>query len=195
MKTLLYIDCCIRDEASRTQQLAQSFLNNVSETYEVTTLKLTKLDLKPLIGEHFEEREQLLTAKNYHHPRFDLAHQLVAADAIVIAAPFWDLSFPALLKLYIEACAVDQITFKSTPDGLIGMCNAKHLVYLTTRGGVYTDSPSEQALPYLRHISTFFGVDHFHAISADGMDIQGYDSKLSLQNAKSEAEALAKTLF
>ena len=63
MKTLLYIDCCIRDEASRTQQLAQSFLNNVSETYEVTTLKLTKLDLKPLIGEHFEEREQLLTAK------------------------------------------------------------------------------------------------------------------------------------
>ena len=34
---------------------------------------------------------------------FDLAGQFAGADTIVIAAPFWDLSFPAALKQYMQA--------------------------------------------------------------------------------------------
>lgn len=43
---------------------------------------------------------------------FKYAHEFANADLIVIAAPFWDLSIPALLKVYIENIAVDGITFE-----------------------------------------------------------------------------------
>ena len=37
------------------------------------------------------------------------AKQFAGADTIVIAAPFWDLSFPAILKTYIENIYVTGI--------------------------------------------------------------------------------------
>ena len=42
---------------------------------------------------------------------FDYAKDFAKADTIVIAAPFWDLSFPASLKCYIEAINILGITF------------------------------------------------------------------------------------
>lgn len=195
MKTLLYIDCCVRGEASRTQKVAQSLLQSINDSYKVIHLKLTDMGLKPLINEDFKERESLLASNDFSHPRFDLAHQLAQADAIVMAAPFWDLSFPSLLKIYIENCAVDRITFKSTEQGLKGLCKANNLVYLTTRGGFYTDNPSEQALPYIKHMADFFGIDNFHAIAADGMDVYGFDSEGSLNDAITKAATLGEQLF
>lgn len=195
MKTLLYIDCCVRGEISRTQKLAQSLLQTVNDSYQIVHLKLTEMDLKPLINDDFKEREALLSSNQFNHPRFDLAHQFAQADAIVMAAPFWDLSFPSLLKIYIENCAVDRITFKSTEQGLKGLCQAENLIYLTTRGGFYTDNPEEQALPYIKHITNFFGIQNFHAIAADGMDVYGFDSEGSLNQSISKASKLGQSLF
>ncbi len=194
MKKLLFVDCCIRKE-SRTKELAQSFLQHVSSDYEIIHLELSKMSLHALINEHFEERQHYLELGQLDHPRFNLAHQIAQVDEVLIAAPFWDLSFPSLLKVYIENCCVDGITFKSTADGIKGLCQANNIIYLTTRGGFYTDSIMEQALPYIKHIGQFFGINQFHYVAADGMDIVGFDSKASLENAKSEAILLAKTLF
>ena len=57
-------------------------------------------------------------------------------DVIVIGAPFWDLSFPAALKLYFENVTVSGITFEYSEKGRpVGKCNAKKLYYITTSGG------------------------------------------------------------
>ncbi len=113
----------------------------------------------------------------------------------VMAAPFWDLSFPALLKIYIENVSVDGITFRSTPEGLAGLCRGTDLVFLTTRGGFYDDGgPLEQAFSYLRGIQQFFGFDRFHAVAANGQDVQGYDGEGALREACKRAAALARSL-
>ena len=39
------------------------------------------------------------------------------ADTIVIAAPFWDFSFPAALKIYIENIYVTGIVSRYGSDG------------------------------------------------------------------------------
>lgn len=194
MRKVLYVDVCIR-ETSRTQTLAQSLLEEAPDNVGIIHLKLDELNLEPLMNEAFLEREKLLEANDLNHERFRYAHQIANVDDIIIAAPFWDLSFPSLLKIYIENCAVDGITFTSTENGLQGLSQAKNLVYLTTRGGFYKDSPQEQGIPYLKYITTFFGIDHFHAIAADGMDVVGYDSESSLKKAQEEAKALGKKLF
>ena len=41
---------------------------------------------------------------------FDLARQFARAEIIVMAAPYWDLSFQAALKQYLEQVNVVGIT-------------------------------------------------------------------------------------
>ena len=132
MKNVLFVDCCIRGEASRTKKLADAFLSALPADCRVTRLDLMAEDLSYFKDGYFAQREQLLAAGERDHPRFRYAHQFAQADRIVIAAPFWDLSFPALLKVYIEQVSVDGITFGSTESGLQGLCRASQLVFLTT---------------------------------------------------------------
>ena len=113
--------------------------------------------------------------------------------ANVIAAPFWDLSFPALLKVYIEQVSVDGITFGSTESGLQGLCRASQLVFLTTRGGFYTGDAMEMGSRYLDALHTFFGIGAYTCIAADGMDVAGFDAAASLAAAIDRAKALART--
>ena len=197
MKNVLFVDCCIRGEASRTKKLADAFLSALPADCRVTRLDLMAEDLSYFKDGYFTQREQLLAAGERDHPRFRYAHQFAQADRIVIAAPFWDLSFPALLKVYIEQVSVDGITFGSTESGLQGLCRASQLVFLTTRGGFYeTGKPqlSEIAAPFLRSLLTMQGVDRLHVVAAEGLDVEGQDAQAILARAKEKARALAETL-
>ena len=194
MKQALFVDCCIREKQSRTRDLAQAFLSSLPADCEVTHLRLTEQALMPLTGEYFEARQELLDKGALDHPRFFYAHQFQQADLIVIAAPFWDLAFPALLKIYIEQISVDGITFCSTAQGLTGLCKATDMVYLTTRGGFYTGDAMEMGSRYMEALCSFYGAGNYHCIAADGMDVAGFDEKASLEKAKQAAGELAASL-
>ena len=195
MKQLLYIDCCIRGEQSRTRKLGEAFLAALPDRWEVTRLDLMHEGLQPLMPDTLASRDESAARGELDAPRFKYAHQIAAADAVVMAAPFWDLSVPALLKIYIENVSMDGITFQSTAEGLKGLCRGTDLVFLTTRGGIYEPgSDWEQAVPYLKAIQRFFGFGDFRYVAADGLDIQGYDGEAALQKAMDEARALAKEL-
>lgn len=192
MKNVLWVDCCIRGEASRTLRLSRAFLDSLPQDCAVTHLDLMQLQPRYFVGAYFEERQQLLERGELSHPRFGLARQFAAADAIVVSAPFWDLSFPALLKVYIEQVSLDGITFGSTAQGLVGLCRAERMVYLTTRGGFYTGDDMEMGSRYMEALSKFFGIARYDCIAADGMDVAGFDGEASLNAAMEKAAALAK---
>lgn len=192
MKKALFVDCCLR-KGSNTKKLADAFLEEL-KGYDVKHLILENENLQPLVGEFFEERQKLLDDNNRDHSRFKYAHEFAEADLIIVAAPFWDLCFPALLKIYIENISVDGITFDSTALGLTGLCKANNLVYLTTRGGIYENNESELAIPIFKEMCKFFGIKHFDYVAADGMNVEGFDAESSLENAKQKAKELAKTL-
>lgn len=195
MKQVLYIDCCVRGQQSRTKQLADAFFAALPEGYQVTRLDLMTEGLQPLMPDALAERDALLAAQETDHPRFRYAHQIAQADLVVMAAPFWDLSYPAMLKVYIENVSVEGLTFRSTEHGLEGLCKGQDLVFLTTRGGIYPQgSELEQATPYLSALKKFFGFDRFHYIAAEGLDIFGYDADGALAQACAQAADLAKSL-
>ena len=183
MRKLLVVDCCIRKEESRTKKILERFLSAAPSDCEVERLVLTEENLAPLMGDFFEQRQRLLETGDFSHPRFRYAKQFANADLVVIAAPFWDLAFPALLKLYIEQVSLDGITFGANETGLVGLCRGTDLVFLTARGGFYTDD-----------LHTFFGFDRYHCVAADGMDVAGFDGKASLEEACKKAETLAASL-
>ena len=186
MRKVLYVDCCIRGAESRSAKLAEAFLSALPEDCAVTHLNLMQEGLQPLTGDFFQGRQELLTAGDRSHPRFRYAYQIAEADLIVMAA---------LLKIYIENTTVDGITFRGTENGLEGMCKAEHLVFLTARGGFYSDDPVlEQATPYLRAIQKFFGIRNFTCVAAEGLDVAGFDGDAALRAACEDAAALARTL-
>ena len=92
MVKVLYIDCCIRREESRTRILAETFLTALEkhEEYQVEKLCLMDEPLVPLSEGFFAQRERLLAETKHDHPRFRYAHQFSQADRVVVAAPFWD---------------------------------------------------------------------------------------------------------
>ena len=191
MRKLLLIDCCIRKEESRTKRIMDAFLSAVPDDCAVEHLVLTEENLAPLTGDFFAQRQRLLENHDYTHPRFRYAKQFAAADIIVIAAPFWDLAFPALLKIYIEQVSLDGITFRADETGLVGLCRATDMVFLTARGGFYTGDALEMGSRYLDALHTFFGIGRYRCIAADGMDVAGFDAKAALEKACAEARALA----
>ena len=195
MKKVLFVDCCIRREDSRSKQLADHFIGEIMKTgeYEVETLCLMDENLSYFSEGFFLQREKLLAEGNLSHPRFRYAHQFAEADKIVIAAPFWDLSFPALLKVYIENLCVDSITFHTDEHGLHGLCKADHMVFLTARGAFYTDTPLEQGSRYLEQMAGFFGIEKYDCVAAEGLDIGAWPVEELMDKAKAQATEVEKT--
>lgn len=192
MKRLLYVDCCIRGRASRTRQLGEAFLTALPADWSVSRLELMREDLHCLQGEFFEARQSLLERGLRNHPRFRYAWQFAQADGIVVAAPFWDLSFPALLKVYVENISVEGITFGCDAQGCYGICHAQRLALLTTRGGCYADSPLEMGSRYWEALCHLFGIGGFDCVAADGLDAQGAASAAILAEACRRAVELAQ---
>lgn len=167
MKKLLYIDCCIR-ENSRTKRLANAFFGALADRYDIETLDLNALNLQPLNRESLALRERAQLGD----PIFQLATQFATAQLIVIAAPFWDMGIPAMLRTYFEHVSAAGVTFGADESGYFGgLCHAETMVYLTTRGMDIEDgSELEQASPYLKALCSFFGLGGFEMISAIGLD-------------------------
>ena len=88
MKTALFVDCCIRGEASRSRKLAEAFFGHLSGDYTVKQLALMQEELPPLTAESLAQRDALLRAGRTEHPRFRYARELAAAELVVVAAPF-----------------------------------------------------------------------------------------------------------
>ncbi len=193
MEKLLYIDSCIRREESRSRQAADYLMKKMeaSGKYEIETLCLMDEPLHYLSGDFFRQRERLLAEGRRDHRRFDYAHQFARADVIVIAAPFWDLGFPALLKTYIENISVDGITFYADIEGCHGMSQGRQLIFVTTRGGYYENTPLEMGSLYMEALSVFFGIDQYRCFFAEGLDIEGNDQKKLMQNLFDQIDEFA----
>lgn len=199
MSELLYIDACVREERSRTRKLAERFLcgyerNHPGET--ITRIDLTKMELAPQTPEVLKERDALWAAGRLDHPMFDAARQFAAVDKLVVAAPFWDLSFPALLKIYLERVTVNKITFGYGADGgMLGLCRAEKLLYVTTRGGDFSQpdtAPLEMGARYLEALCRMYGIGEFRLLCAEGLDDVRNDPEWLLGQAMDRADALAR---
>ncbi len=177
----LYINCCMRD-GSRTERLANALL---TELGEYTEIKLTETDIAPLDRESLALKLELVGRGDYSHPMFDLAKQFASADKIVIAAPYWDLSFPALLKAYLENIYVIGIVSEyDENDEPVGLCRGSDLYYVTTAGGKYDRRFGYGAIEEMA--TTCFSIGKTHLIYADELDIRGHDTNAIIAECEAE---------
>ena len=167
---ILFVNSCVRgDNESRTLALAKTALN--------------RLD-----GDIEEIRLADAEKNDFSDPVYDCAKQFAACDTVVVAAPFWDYSFPAFLKIYIESLCVGGLTFLYGSDGVpISYCRAKRLIYITTSGGYI--GGTDFGFEYIKTVTkSFFGIENFSFFSAEGLDILGNDPAAILKAAQEKIE-------
>lgn len=195
---LLFVDCCIsqRGEDSRTRALAEAFLEafrGLHPKAEVETVPPEALlGLKPFGPGLLNDRDALAGIGAFDAPVFDLARQFRAADQIVVAAPFWDLSFPAALRTYIEYVSANGLTYHYEADGCHGDCRADRLAYLTS-GGDFEREDSLGVL-YWRQLCAMFGIGRFDYVFAGGLDIDPAKTPELLDAACGLARRLAEDI-
>ena len=167
MQKLLYIDSCIRGELSRTKRIATPIIEKLSERYEVETITINDLELKPVQAEENRRRAGGIVSEE----AISLANKIKNADRIVIAAPFWDMSIPAALKTFFELCSLFHVTFDSDDKTCYGLCKAENAMFITTRGmKIRTGEPLEQATPYLNALFWLWGIKGFEVVARENFD-------------------------
>ena len=87
----------------------------------------------------------------------------------MVAAPFWDLTFPAALRTYIEYISANGLTYHYEADGCHGDCRAEKLAYLTSGGDL--EQPESLGVLYWKQLCAMFGSPAFSYVFAGGLDL------------------------
>lgn len=185
---ILYINACVRKE-SRTKRLTDHLIAGLKDK-DVKEVRLLEALLPKADGAFINKRVELCRKNDFSDPMFDFAKDFAAADTIVIAAPYWDLSFPAMLKQYLEQICVVGLTFfyneKDLPQTL---CKARKLYYVTTAGGPIISD--ELGYGYVKTVAqTFFEIPETFYLKAEKLDLIGSDPEAILTEAFQSAETL-----
>ena len=181
MDKILFLNACVRP-ASRTLELSQTLLQRLKGDVQEVRLYEMPLPALDLLG--MEKRNQAVQKKDFSDPVFDAAKRFADADIIVIAAPYWDLMFPAVLKTYLENITVSGITFYYSEQGKPkSLCKAKALYYVTTAGGFI--GQNDFGFSYVKALAqSFFGITELYRYAAEGLDIFGADVETIMDKAK-----------
>lgn len=176
--SILFINACVR-ENSRTLVLAKNVMKDMPG--EITELNLSFENIEPLNAELLEKRDRLLKDGKLDDPMLRYAKQFADADEIVIAAPFWDLSFPAKLKIYLEQITIAGITFQYTNGRPTGLCKAEKLTYITTSGGPIFD---DFGYTYVKTLAQkFYGIQNTKAVRVMNLDVNMISAQELLEKA------------
>lgn len=187
---ILYVNACVR-EGSRTKKMADHLIEKLkdgSDQVQVCEVVLENEDMSLLDGKGLEARNAAVGSGDYSSPVFDNARKLLAADIVVVAAPYWDLSFPASLKAFLESVTIDGLTFHYTEEGFPeGLCKAQKLYYLTTAGGPVVSD--EYGFGYVRDLAKFYyGIGEAVQFKAEYLDVIGADVETIMADALNEID-------
>lgn len=181
---ILFVNACVR-ECSRTKRLADHLLASIDG--DITEVCLENERIQPLDRESLARRDVLVSNGELEDDMLSYARQFAEAETIVIAAPYWDLAFPALLKIYFEAVTVSGVTFCYGEDGAPkGLCKAKKLIYVTTAGGpIFADF----GYSYVKTMAEgFFGIEETVCFKAENLDVIGMDIEKILKETEHEID-------
>ncbi len=162
-KTILQIDSSGRSQGSLTRELSEKISNKLN----LGDNKVVKRDLNhglPFVDENWihanftDPDQRTEEQKKYLNKSDELVSELIDADHIVIGAPIYNFSIPAVLKAWIDMIARARVTFKYTENGPEGLLKGKKVYIAMASGGVPIGSAMDFSSEYLKHVMSFIGI-------------------------------------
>lgn len=180
---LLHVDSSISGENSASRKLTQQIVAEWTAKHPDTQVEY--LDLVAEAPNHFTTAAMAprtgqtdgLSAEQVAENAVSekLVSQFLAADVIVMGAPFYNFSIPTQLKAWIDRLAQPGRTFRYTAAGPEGLAKGKTVIVASSRGGVYSTTEAMQALEhqesYLKVVMGFFGITDVRIVRAEGLGL------------------------
>ena len=194
---LLYVKANPKEDSdSNTSTLANVFVQAYQKNNpdcEIVTLDLYKEGIEPLDADTLTK----MFGGSQENKAFPYAKQFASFDKYVIAAPMWNLSIPAILKVYIDYVSYVGVTFKYTESGPVGLLldKPRKALHISSRGGMYSEGPAKEFDlddKYIRTILGFFGITQVESLFLEktGM-LQGPSLKEMIEQTHQAARDLA----
>ncbi|GAB3052796.1 FMN-dependent NADH-azoreductase [Stenotrophomonas tumulicola] len=164
---LLHIDASALGDNSVSRQLSAAVVARFHDQVQDLNVSYRDLDANPiphLRGSSLAQADAAETADAQQ-----VMEQFLTADVVVIGAPMYNFSIPSTLKAWIDRVAVAGKTFKYTEAGAVGLAGGKRVIIVSSRGGIYSDSPADFQEPYLRAIFGFMGINEVEFVRAEGI--------------------------
>ena len=166
MEKLIIIDSCMREE-SRTKIILGAAKEVLALRYDIETIDVNALALPPVTPQVLKDR----TAGNVPDETVAVARKIASADRIVVATPFWDMSFPSVLKAFFENMSLYNVTFTDDGTTCTGICKCQKVLYITTRGmNIPTGDCRDQGSSYLKALSSLWGLGEVITVAAWNLD-------------------------
>lgn len=192
---VLFVNACMRGEASRTLLLCRAFLSEMEKVLpdiEIITHDLRTMGLKSVDQAVLDMKEPLCDAYAWDHPLFAPVNEFRSADVVLIGAPYWDMSFPSVLKVWVENMYVRNLTFRYDNDQSVGLCRGRESVYITTAGSPIGEN--DWGTAYMRAVLNTLGIPGFTRISAEALDLASSNPEAIMAAAKDEVRRAARAL-
>lgn len=197
---LLHVDSSILGTHSVSRQLSAEIVSEWLKNRPDTTVEY--LDLALNAPNHFgadaiaikgvAQPEPTEAQRTENALSEKLVSQFLAADVIVIGAPFYNFSIPTQLKAWIDRLAQPGRTFTYTEKGPTGLATGKTVIVASTRGGAYSTSEGGQAMEhqesYLKVVFGFFGVTDVRIVRAEGLAMGDAPKAAALTAARADME-------
>lgn len=125
-----------------------------------------------------------------------LSDQFVEADKYVFVTPFWNFSFPPVMKAYFDAISVAGKTFRYTAEGPVGLLTDKKALHIQARGGYYSEGAAaqlEMGHRYIQIMMNFYGVPTLEGIFIEGHNAEPDKAQQIKENGIARAKEAAQT--
>lgn len=199
---LLHIDSSINGNNSASRKLTQQIVSAWVAKHADTQVEY--LDLVAHAPNHFtvtamaprtgqtEDLSAEQIAENAVSEK--LVSQFLAADVVVMGAPFYNFSIPTQLKAWIDRIAQPGRTFRYTANGPEGLAKGKTVIVASSRGGVYSTTEAMQALEhqesYLKVVLGFFGITDVRFVRAEGLGLGPEAVAAAFEQAANDVKAV-----
>ncbi|WP_206957256.1 FMN-dependent NADH-azoreductase [Trinickia acidisoli] len=177
---------------SLVREVEQRLSKNASSSVEVISRDLTADPLPPVSIEY----ARAITSRTPDPAMFETSERLIAelesTDVLVINTPIHNFTVPAALKLWIDHVLRIHRTFRSTPEGKVGLMRDRPTIVIVGSGGFHFGEHASQPdflTPYLRYALGSIGITTVQFLPLQGL-VRGEDAvKHALDGARAELEA------
>lgn len=181
MSSLLHIACSPRGASSYSRQMAGETIRAIMSRDPDVELVIEDLAENPPrhVDAEFAAENLKFAKTDLGASRVDpLIKRLMDARYVVISTPMYNFTLPSALKAWIDRVVRPSVTFRSTPEGKIGLLPNRPVYIIVSCGGRIGDGPSDQRDflgPYLRYVLEVVGLTDVNIMMMDQMH-QGPDA-------------------
>ncbi len=199
---ILHIDSSILGANSASRQLTAEVVANLTAANADATVEYLDLAVNapPHLGaDAIGFRTGQAAATDAERAQNAISEQLVsqflAADVLVIGAPFYNFTIPSQLKAWIDRVLQAGRTFRYTANGPEGLAGDKQVIVVESRGGIYSTTEAGRAKEhqetFLQAIFGFVGITNVQFIRAEGLAMGPEARAAGMAAAQAQIAALS----